>query len=354
MMFVCLIKVLDSLGLMGVETGNDNLGGLAGTCALVTVMDGITTAPMVMLDRDNIHWPMVLPYMAATFTTVPIGISILAMTVGTEDGALPLRLKRAFGALIIFFVLVQMAMSRYRAKLKAKMNSCGQNAPTSIRMEEKNCADPSEKDDRGLLSVDEGPSRQVAEQESSGSSAPSTHICVPHSPGDMVPSAGFETHTETQPTSDDGSRDIFQGRPHQDFAAISETKDVDEEQWDRVFGPTQEAREGGGGGRRGGGSSVESEQAGRKQQEECMLGYNSPPGGKQHQDSGAPRLLGGGHDTDGSKRVCLQNSVPTSFVQCLLLLPGRWHPWRTLVVWLSVVAGGVAGVLGGLFGAVTR
>ena len=39
MLFVCLIKVLDSLGLLGVETGNENLGGLAGTCALVTVME---------------------------------------------------------------------------------------------------------------------------------------------------------------------------------------------------------------------------------------------------------------------------------------------------------------------------
>ena len=29
MLFVCLIKIFDSLGLMGVETGNDNLGGLA-------------------------------------------------------------------------------------------------------------------------------------------------------------------------------------------------------------------------------------------------------------------------------------------------------------------------------------
>ena len=47
MLFVCLIKVLDSIGLMGVESGNDNLGGLAGTCALVTVMDGITSFPLV-------------------------------------------------------------------------------------------------------------------------------------------------------------------------------------------------------------------------------------------------------------------------------------------------------------------
>ena len=46
MLFVCLIKVFDSLGLMGVETGNDNLGGLAGTTALVTVMDGITSFPL--------------------------------------------------------------------------------------------------------------------------------------------------------------------------------------------------------------------------------------------------------------------------------------------------------------------
>jgi hypothetical protein len=46
MLFVCLIKVLDSLGLLGVETGNENLGGLAGTCALVTVMDGVTSFPL--------------------------------------------------------------------------------------------------------------------------------------------------------------------------------------------------------------------------------------------------------------------------------------------------------------------
>ena len=28
MLFVCIIKVLDSFGLMGVESGNENLGGL--------------------------------------------------------------------------------------------------------------------------------------------------------------------------------------------------------------------------------------------------------------------------------------------------------------------------------------
>jgi hypothetical protein len=44
MMFVCL--VFDTLGLMGVETGNNNLGGMAGTNALVTVMDVITSFPL--------------------------------------------------------------------------------------------------------------------------------------------------------------------------------------------------------------------------------------------------------------------------------------------------------------------
>jgi hypothetical protein len=128
MLFVCLIKVLDSLGLMGVESGNDNLGGLAGTCALVTVMDGITSFPLascalhscafasregvrgrssrvlaanlwphtwarahtqmriaqVVYDRSNIHWPIVLPYMVATLSTIQIGISILALTVSAQ------------------------------------------------------------------------------------------------------------------------------------------------------------------------------------------------------------------------------------------------------------------------------
>ena len=49
MMFVCLIKVFDALGLMGVETGNNNLGGMAGTNALVTVMDVITSFPLASL-----------------------------------------------------------------------------------------------------------------------------------------------------------------------------------------------------------------------------------------------------------------------------------------------------------------
>ena len=38
----------------------------------------------VVSDRAQIHWPVVLPYMAATFTTVPLGISILALTVSTQ------------------------------------------------------------------------------------------------------------------------------------------------------------------------------------------------------------------------------------------------------------------------------
>ena len=38
----------------------------------------------VVSDRAQIHWPVVLPYMAATFTTVPLGISILALTFSTQ------------------------------------------------------------------------------------------------------------------------------------------------------------------------------------------------------------------------------------------------------------------------------
>ena len=49
-MFVCLMRVFDTLGLMGVETGNNNLGGMAGTNALVTVMDVITSFPLASLN----------------------------------------------------------------------------------------------------------------------------------------------------------------------------------------------------------------------------------------------------------------------------------------------------------------
>ena len=83
MLFVCLVKVLDSLGLMGVETGNNNLGGLAGTCAMVTVMDGVTSFPLVIYDRAHTHWPIVLPYMFATLSTLPIGVSILSQVIRT-------------------------------------------------------------------------------------------------------------------------------------------------------------------------------------------------------------------------------------------------------------------------------
>ena len=41
-------------------------GGLAGNLALVTMLDGVTGLPIILCDRDETHWPMVVPYIAAS------------------------------------------------------------------------------------------------------------------------------------------------------------------------------------------------------------------------------------------------------------------------------------------------
>ena len=40
--------------------------GLAGNLALVTMLDGVTGLPIILCDRDETHWPMVVPYIAAS------------------------------------------------------------------------------------------------------------------------------------------------------------------------------------------------------------------------------------------------------------------------------------------------
>jgi len=365
MMFVSLVKVCDSLGLMGVETGNDNLGGLAGTCALVTVMDVITSFPLVVSDRAQIHWPIVLPYMAATFTTVPLGISILALTVSTQDETLPLKLKRAFGALILGFVLLQFAMAWHRHKRATAIYATLHSPPPEIHMCDKHVSHThvcqsmhptsfvaGEQDTAGLLPAED----TVAAQQTP------THTDTPaHPTHEIYVHSRLEQHTpterETERVTDreidiekEKGRERAREREREIESHLTLDLCVRQEENSRTREREREREKGGGGGEAH--ADIEA----------CppilMTFVDSlclhPPLPTNPAVLPLPPLAeaAAAASLHGDFLAFSQQRDTEAFYTRLEKnLPGRWRPWRQIVVVTSGVAGAAAGALSGLFGA---
>uniref|UniRef100_A0A7S0DXC2 Uncharacterized protein n=1 Tax=Hanusia phi TaxID=3032 RepID=A0A7S0DXC2_9CRYP len=151
--FVSALKVLNSFGALGDETGDDKLGGLAGNIALVTVMDSVTSFPLVVYDRHNIFWPVVVALSSCVAVTVPIGTSILQITVRSGHEELSHILKRVFGGIVIAFVIMQVLILRWREtkRKEVELQPAG-NLAAAVRMEQAETLE-----ERGSASLIAGP-----------------------------------------------------------------------------------------------------------------------------------------------------------------------------------------------------
>jgi hypothetical protein len=112
-LFVSLMKVASTAGLLGEEGHERGLGGMAGNLALVTVMETFTTCPLAIYERNNVHWPLFMALMVGSILMVPVGTSFLMGTLDDEGGdEYAMLLKKCFGVLIICFVAVQVRCAR--------------------------------------------------------------------------------------------------------------------------------------------------------------------------------------------------------------------------------------------------
>mmetsp|Transcript_15133 Transcript_15133/g.51056 ORF Transcript_15133/g.51056 Transcript_15133/m.51056 type:complete len:378 (+) Transcript_15133:100-1233(+) len=171
--FVSVLKVLNSFGALGEETGDDKLGGLAGNIALVTVMDSVTSLPLVIYDRHNIFWPVVFAISSCMAVTVPIGTSILQITVRSGHEALSHMLKRVFGGIVIAFVIMQMMVIRWREKKQKEVELQSTNRPAAVRMEEAETLE--ERGSANLIAV-EAEEKSQEESSRADSSFPTSEV----------------------------------------------------------------------------------------------------------------------------------------------------------------------------------
>lgn len=107
-LFVSLMKLAGTAGLLMEEGHERGLGGMAGNLALVTVMETFTTCPLAIYERKNVHWPLFMALMVGSILMVPVGTSFLMGTLDDDGGdEYAMLLKKCFGVLIICFVIVQ-------------------------------------------------------------------------------------------------------------------------------------------------------------------------------------------------------------------------------------------------------
>lgn len=114
-MYVSFLKLWESFGFLGVESGEDGLGGFVGCQGLVTVMEFVVSTPLVWKMRKQCHWPLCIAITTGSLPMIPVGTSILQMTMGGNT-QLADQLKRMFGILLLIVVGLQLAAELFEKR----------------------------------------------------------------------------------------------------------------------------------------------------------------------------------------------------------------------------------------------